>query len=167
LESELIYERHELLDLLGADDLAGNIARIRSVTQRLKDARIAASEAATAALKAKLAEHRNELRMRYAEVTDAVLDEALRSLDELAPSGEIADSDPAQLAAKLEAVDARASKAARQLDEIVAQGKVAHLVINDLVTKPITTEEELDAALERIRDAAAVELANGKQVRLG
>ena len=27
-------------------------------------------------------------------------------------------------------------------------------------------EEELDTALDRIRDAASVELANGKQVRL-
>ena len=37
----------------------------------------------------------------------------------------------------------------------------------DLVSEPITTEEELDIALDRIRQAAVAELADcPKQVRL-
>jgi hypothetical protein len=86
-------------------------------------------------------------------------------LANLVPSAEVSAYDYRQLAANLEAVDGRANKVARQLDEILAQGKVAHIVVNDLVSKPITTEDELDGALDRIREAAAAELANGKQVR--
>jgi len=90
----------------------------------------------------------------------------MRPLNDLVPAPEISPADYGQLAASLEAADSRATKAARQLDEIQAQGKVAHIVVNDLVAKAITTEDELEGALDRIRDAAATELANGKQVRL-
>lgn len=166
LTSEQVSERLELIDLLRGDGLVGSSARIRSITERLRAARTSAAEAAAEALRDKLATLRRDLRERYTEVDDSVLDEALRPLDEIAPKETITTSDLGQLAANFEAAEARAGKAGRQLDEIIAQGKVAHLVVNDLVTKAITTEEELDTALDRIRDAASTELANGKQVRL-
>jgi hypothetical protein len=166
LAAEQIEERHALADLLSDDDLSGNIARIRSITERLRGDRARAAEEVGTQLREKLDELRQRLRDRYTEVDESVLDEALRPLDELAPRGDVSGADHGQLAASIEAADARAQKAARQLDEIVAQGQVAHVVVNDLVTKPITTEDELDAALDRIREAASAELANGKQVRL-
>lgn len=166
LTAEQVAERQELADHLGDDDLAGNIARIRSITERLRSARAAAAEAVAEELRDKLDALRDRLRERYSEVDESVVAEALRSLDELAPGGEISAAEHGQLAANIEAAEARAGRAARQLDEIVAQGQVAHLVVNDLVTKPITNEDELDTALDRIRDAVSVELANGKQVRL-
>ena len=79
---------------------------------------------------------------------------------------EVDEEDHRQLAARLEAADGRATRVERQLDEIAAQGKVAYIAVVELATKPITTEDELDTALGRIRDAAAAELADGKQVRL-
>jgi hypothetical protein len=166
LTAEQVAERHELADLLGDDNLAGNIARIRSIAERLRSARVAAAEAVAEQLREKLGTLRARLRERYPEVDESVVAEALRSLDELAPDGEISAADLGQLAANIEAAETRAGRAARQLDEIVAQGQVAHLLVNDLVTKPITTEDELDTALDRIREAVSVELANGKQVRL-
>lgn len=166
LSTDLAAERAELIDLLGAEELPVNVARIRAITERLNDSRQSAIESATADLKDKVAEKGREIRTQYAEVGEAVLEEALRPLDNLVPTGSSVEEGLGQLLAKAEAVEARAIRVTRQLDEIVAQGKVAHLVIHHLITKPLTTEEELDAALERVRDAAAAELANGKQVRL-
>jgi len=104
--------------------------------------------------------------MQYADVSEAALDEALRPLEELTPSDSQIEAALGQLLAKVEAVDARAVKVTRQLDEVVAQGRVAHLIVHELISKTLTNEEELDTALERLRNAATAELANGKQVRL-
>ena len=52
------------------------------------------------------------------------------------------------------------------LEELQAAGNLARVHVTELVTEPITTEEELDVALGRIRQAAVAELADGKQVRL-
>jgi hypothetical protein len=166
LAADLVGERLELADLLAAEELPANIARIRAITERLVAARLSAIESAATELKEKVGEKVRQIRVQYADVSDAVLDEALRPVEDLVPTGSAVEEALGQLLAKAEAVEARAVKVTRQLDEIVAQGKVAHLVVHDLVTKPLTTEDELDAALERVRDAAAAELANGKQVRL-
>ena len=166
LKADLASERRELADLLDGDDLPGHIARIRSIAERIRVQRAGAAEAVAAALRQKVEELRQRLRDRYSEVDETVLEEALRPLVDLVPGPEISPADYGQLAANLEAADGRATKTARQLDEILAQGKVAHIIVNDLVSRPITTEGELDGALERIREAAAAELANGKQVRL-
>jgi hypothetical protein len=165
LAAGLVTERLELVDLLAAEGLPASIARIRSITERLVAARLSAIESANAELKEKVVEKTRQIRVQYADVNGAVLEEALRPLEDLVPTGSAVEQALGQLLAKAEAVDTRAIKVTRQLDEIVAQGKVAHLVVHDLIRKPLTTEDELDAALERVRDAAAAELANGKQVR--
>jgi hypothetical protein len=166
LSSELAGELRELADLLDGDDLSGHIARIRSINERLNTARTAAASEVAGALSQKLEMLRRRIRDRYSDVDGTILEEALRPLAEIDPGPEGSPSDYGQLAANLEAAEGRANKAARQLDEIIAQGMVAHIVVNDLVSRPITNEDELDGALDRIRDAAAAELANGKQVRL-
>ena len=48
---------------------------------------------------------------------------------------------------------------------IQAAGNLAR-VVSGLVAEPITSEEELEVALGRIRDAVSAELAAGKQVRI-
>ena len=52
------------------------------------------------------------------------------------------------------------------LEELQAAGNLARVHVSQLVTEPITSEDELDVALGRIRQVALVELADGKQVRL-
>jgi predicted nucleic acid-binding Zn-ribbon protein len=124
------------------------------------------AQAAADALRQKLDKLRQRIRERYSEIDDTVFDEALRPLTDLVPKDVVSPAAYGQLAANLEAAEGRADKIARQLDEIQTQGKIARIVVNDLVSKPITNEDELDGALDRIREAAASELANGKQVRL-
>jgi hypothetical protein len=165
LSVELASERREVGDLLDGDDLPGHIARIRSITERIRSERAAAAHVAADALRQKHNELRQWTRERYSEVDEAVLEEALRPLADLAPSDEVSPATYGQLIASLEAAEGRAKKIARQLDEIQIQGKVEYIVVNELVSKPITNEDELNGALDRIREAAASELANGKQVR--
>jgi len=165
LTVDQISERQELSDLLAHDDLVGSIARIRSITSRLSTARSAAADEVAEQLRERVTVLRINLRERYTGVEDTVFAEALRPLDELIPGDDVRGADLAQLAANIEAAKARADRAARQLDEIVTQGQISHLEINDLVNRPISNEEELSDALNRIREAVATELASGKQVR--
>lgn len=165
LSAELAAERAELADLLAGDDLAANIARIRAITERLRTHRTHAAAQTAAELTAKLDQLRQRLRDRYTDLDATIVDEALRPLAELAPPDEPAGADLGRLTANLDAAESRATKVARQLDEIAAQGKVTHLAIAEFAGKPITTEDELDATLDRIRDAATTALADGKQVR--
>jgi hypothetical protein len=166
LTPELTAEPAELVDLLASDDLVPNIARIRAITERLRTYRTQAATQAATELTAKLDRLRQGLRDRYADLDDSTLDEAIRPLSELTPPDEPAAADLGRLMANLDAAESRATKVQRQLDEIAAQGKVAHITVSELATKPINTEDELDATLERIRDAATTALVEGKQVRL-
>jgi hypothetical protein len=166
LTAELASERMELVDLLDGDDLPGHVARIRAISERIRARRTAASEVAAEALRQKVEELGQRIRERYTDVGGAVVDEALRPLTDLTPGLQVLPTDYGQLTANLEAAEGRAIRATRQLDEILTHGNVANVVVNDLVSKPISSEDELDSALERIRDAVATELANGKQVRL-
>jgi hypothetical protein len=166
LTPELIAERAELADLLTGDDLAANIARIRAITERLRTHRTQAAAQAAAELTITLDQFRQRLRDRYTELDATVVDEALRPLAELTPPDEPTAADLGRLVASIDAAESRASKVQRQLDEISAQGKVAHIAVAEIAGKPITTEDELDASLGRIRDAATNALADGKQVRL-
>ena len=94
------------------------------------------------------------------------VDEALRQLEQLAPPDEPTTVPLGDLLARAELVESRAASTARVLEELQAAGNLARIHVMDLVTEPITTEEELDIALGRIRQAALAELADGKQVRL-
>ena len=69
-------------------------------------------------------------------------------------------------ARRLEVAETRCSHAANVLEELQAAGNLARVHVSQVVTEPITSEEELDVALGRIRHAALAELAEGKQVRL-
>jgi hypothetical protein len=54
----------------------------------------------------------------------------------------------------------------QRLDEVVARDRLATVRASDVVADLITTQEDLDAALERIRSQIESLLADGKQVRL-
>jgi len=165
LTAELTAERAELVDLLASDDLPASIARIRAITDRLRTHRQQAASEIAGELAGKLEQLRQRLRDRYTELDDSTLAEALRPLADLTPPDEPTPADIGRLAAHLEVADRRAEEVALRLDEIAARGKIVHVTVAELAGRPITTEDELDATLERLRDAAAAVLADGKQVR--
>ena len=96
----------------------------------------------------------------------SALAEALRPIEKLAPPDDLTSVDASELAARIDSAHARAREATRQLEEIRASGQLAWVRVSELVAEPITAEDEIDPVLNRIREAIATELADGKQVRL-
>jgi hypothetical protein len=92
--------------------------------------------------------------------------EALRPLDDLLPSGPSANASLAELLGRLEVAEARCTHATRVLEELQAAGNLVRIQVSKVAPEPITTEAELDVALERIRQAVLAELAERRQVRL-
>ena len=156
----------ELADLLAAGDLLTHRGRIRELTDKVADARRRATAEMKAALTKKVEGLRAALREQFTDMDVAKVDEALRSLDDLLPSDLTADGSVADLRARLEIAETRYSQAAHVLEDLQAAGNLARVHVSQLVTEPITSEDELNIALERIRHAALAELADKKQVRL-
>lgn len=165
LPESLSAEHAELCDLLTAGDLADHSARITAIAHRLADARRAATADAAARLSTTLEELRARLRGQFSG-DEAALAEVLRPLDALAPPDDLTAVDAATLEARIDSARARAETAARQLEELRAAGRLAWVRVSDLVTEAITEETEIDPVLERIREAIADQLADGKHVRL-
>jgi hypothetical protein len=166
LTDVLAAEHGELRDLLAAGDLTDHAARIIAIGRRLADTRRAATVGAAEQLHHAIDELRAILRERYSNVDEAALAEALRPIEALAPPDDLTGIDAATLEAELDSARARAATAARQLEELRAAGRLAWVDVSDFVTEAITEEAEIDAVLERIREAIADHLADGKQVRL-
>jgi len=157
--------RAELADLLAAGDFLTHRGQIRELTSTVADARARAISSAEQALRTKLDTIRAGVRERFTSMDSAKVDEALRPVDELLPTG-AADVSFTDLQARIEIADARCAHASRVLEELQAAGNLARVHVSEVITEPITSEDELDVALGRVRQVALVELADGKQVRL-
>jgi hypothetical protein len=168
LDSDATAAVGELADLLATGNLLSHRGEIKQLTTKVQDARRHAATEAAAHIISKLDHARAAIRAQFAEMDSAKVDEALRQLEQLAPPAEPATVPLADLLARAELVESRAASTARVLEELQAAGNLARIRVMDLVSEPITTEEELDVALSRIREAALAELAppDPKQVRL-
>ncbi len=166
LPSAAADARAELGDLLAAGDLLTHRGQIKELTTKVADARRKATAESMAALTEKIEGLRAALRERFADMDGGKVDEALRPIDDLLPSDPTAEIGLADLRSRLEVAEMRCAHAASVLEELQAAGNLARVHVSQIVTEPITSEEELDVALGRIRLAAIAELADGKQVRL-
>jgi hypothetical protein len=168
LESDAAAAVGELADLLATGNLLSHRGEIKQLTTKVQDARRHAATEAAAHITSRLDDARAAIRARFAEMDSGKVDEALRQLEQLAPPDEATTVPLGDLRARAELVESRAASTARVLEELQAAGNLARIRVMDLVSEPITTEEELDAALDRIRQAALAELAppDPKQVRL-
>ena len=102
----------------------------------------------------------------FIDVDEAAFAEALRPLEALRPPDDLTTADAATLEARIDSARARADTAARQLEELRAAGRLAWVSVSELAPDPIIEEEEIDPVLERIRQAIADQLGDGKHVRL-
>jgi hypothetical protein len=166
LEADATAAVGELSDLLATGNLLSHRGEIKQLTIKVQDARRHAATEAAAHITSKLDRARSAIRAGFAEMDTGRLDEALRQLDQLEPPAEPTTVPLGDLLARIELVEPRAANTVRVLEELQAAGNLARVRVTELVSEPITTEEELDIALGRIRQAAAAELADGKQVRL-
>jgi hypothetical protein len=166
LPSEASDAHTKLVDLLAAGNLFTHRGQIKDLTTKITEARRKAVIETRSALSEKLEDLRASLRERFADMDGGKVDEALRPVDDLLPSDPTAEVGLADLRTRLEVADTRCAHAANVLEELQAAGNLARVHVSEVVTEPITSEEELDVALGRIRLAAIAELADGKQVRL-
>lgn len=166
LPSDAVEACAELADLLAAGDLLTHRGRIKELKNKVADARLKAQDEAIAALTEKVQALRTALRQRFTDMDSGKVEEALRLVDNLLPSDSIVRISLADLRARLEIADTRSTQAAHVLEELQAAGNLARVYVSQIVAESITSEEELDVALERIRHAALAVLADGKQVRL-
>ena len=156
----------ELVELLSGDDLVAHAARITGLARSLSDVRQAAARQTAESLADTIERHRNRLRQDFGDLEESVVAEALRPLIDLTPPDDLGGMEAAVLASRIDSADARAAEALARLDELRSAGRLAWVRASEFVTEPIATEEEIDPALDRLREAIAAELADGRQVRL-
>ncbi len=166
LSDELQVLHAELVELLAGGDLVAHAARITALARQLIEARQAAAGEAAQRLVRAIEGHRDRLRRDFGDLESSAVDEALRPLIQLTPAEDLHGADAAALASQIDSAQARAAEARRRLDELRSEGRLAWVRAGEFVTEPITTEEEIDPALDRLREAIASELADGRQVRL-
>ena len=167
LPSDAATARTELADLLAAGDFMTHRGQIRELTTKVGDARRKTVAETMAALTAKVEAMRAGLRLRFPDMDAAKFDEALRPVVELLPSEPPAEINLGDLRARLEVAESRSAHASGVLEELQAAGNLVRVVVSQIVTEAITSEGELDVALDRIRRVVMEELDEpGKQVRL-
>ena len=160
-------EQHaELVELLTGGDLVDRAARIIDLTRRLTAFREGAVNDAAERLAAEVEQLRQAIRRDFSDIDGGALAEALRPLDELFPSSDTRELEATALEAQIDSARARAMEARRQLEELRFAGSLSWVRVSEFITEPITNEDEIGPALDRIREAIAAELADGRQVRL-
>ena len=163
---EAVRHKHfELKDLLSDSDLAAHATTAVAVAERLARAREDASRAAAGRLNAVLEEIRSRIRSEFSDLDASTLAEVLGQFDRLVPPDLLGELGASELEARVDSARARAGKARRQLEDVRTAGRVSWITTGDIVSGPISTEDEVEPALDRIREVVAGELADGKQVR--
>jgi len=163
---EAVRHKHsELQDLLSDSDLATHAATAIAVAEHLARAREDAAQVAADRLNAVLEEIRSRIRSEFSDLDASTLAEVLGQFDRLVPPDLLGELGASELEARVDSAHARAGEARRQLEDVRTAGRVSWISTGDIVPGPISTEDEIEPALDRIRDVVAGELADGKQVR--
>ncbi|MCY3947565.1 MAG: hypothetical protein OXF61_00025, partial [Acidimicrobiaceae bacterium] len=138
-----------------------DLAKNKSHTTKIEQAKANALASLQGAVAEKVAEATSALRSRYPSVDDDVFDEAIAPLSRLADATEIP-----LLRANIQSVDGAVGSVSDALDALVATREVRHVRAAEVWSAPITSETELDAALGRLREAVLSELSENTEVRL-
>lgn len=166
LVDESAAEHAELVGLLSGGDLAGHAARIIELGRRLTEVRQAQTRGAALRLIDVIQRHSKSLSSEFDDLEGTAVAEALRPLEALMPPDDLAGTEAGTLIARIDSADHAFRDARRRLEELRSEGRLSWVRASEYVTEPIATEEEIDPALGRLREAIADELAEGKQVRL-
>jgi hypothetical protein len=157
-------------DLLRSGDLAAHLGIVRQLVQDQRGAYRAAWEAAVQDLRQEVEASSASLRQRFAGlVEEGPLEEALKPLRDLAPAAEATPETGASLEAlrgRLSRVPALARQVEADLMAVTTRTEVVRIRLRDLYGGVVTSEQDLDALLERIRQAVLEALAQGKHIVL-
>ena len=157
----------KLADLLHGPNLIQNLGQVQQIVIEHEQAYRDAWTSTAQELRDRVTRAAEELRERFKGLEDAVLEEALRPLRELSPTPDASpDTGPAleTLRSRLANLPTTTERIEQQLLETTTTHEVAHLRLRDLYPGPITSEEELEALVARLRQAVQDHLAQGKHV---
>lgn len=152
----------ELTELINAGRLADDLAQIRRLTAELENVHAQAVTEARSAIRTEVDAALERLRARHAGIDDEVFVEATQDLEALATEN---TDDAAGLAARRQAVVGAEQRAAFLLDKLATSRDVAYVQAAAVWPHPITSEEDLDAAMDRLRAAVAERLSDDAEVR--
>ena len=159
-----------LEELLAASDIAGQFPAIRTLVRHLREAREVAWQALASEVRARVSEEAERLRSRdLGRMDPMAIEEVLRPLTQLAPPADAtAEQGPdlAVLRARLSSVESVAGPAAAQLEELASKTQVVRVRLRDLYDGVVTSQDDLEALVDRIRSAAGKVLAEGKRFLL-
>lgn len=160
----------KLTELLRGPNLVGQLGAIRSLVAEHRSRRSNAWEATTGDLRAAVLMHVEAVRARYAgTVEESALTEALRVVQALAPAEEASpETGPSleTLRARRTALEGVVAQVESQLAAMASTAEVIRVRVRDLYEGLVTSEEDLEALLKRVRQAAEEALAQGKHFLL-
>lgn len=157
-----------LRDLLQGPDLVLQLGTVGRLVAEQRAACRAAWEAVVRDLRRETGRRVVDLQQRFAGVVEeTVLDEATRPLCDLVPAENVSpETGPSleTLRSRLASIPALAARIESDLTAMATRTEVARLRLRELYGGVITSEEELEALIERLRQAALEALAQGKHI---
>ncbi len=150
----------ELQELLDRARYGEDLARIKSLTTTIESAAKTEEEDRRDEVTSKIEAAIQSLRSRYPKVEDDTFDGTTSPLKELSKADSLA-----LLRANADAVPGAVQRISDQLDAISTTKEVRHVRVSDVWGAPISTEEELDTALDRLREAVLAKLDDDAEVR--
>ncbi len=150
----------ELRELLDRARYGDDLARIKSLMTSIETAAKIEEESLRTTVTSEVEDAVEKLRSRYPQVDDDAFVDATAPLKALA-----AATDLAILRANVHAITGTAQQALDNLDALSTTKEVRHIRIGDIWSGPITSAEDLDTALSRLREAVLAQLDDDTEVR--
>jgi hypothetical protein len=151
---------NELSELLKRARYQEDLAQIKSLTTKLEDRASAEVETLRVSINSESSQVISQLRSRYPNIGDVQFEEAAADLRAL--SG---PSDLQVLRANRNAIDSLQSRASDALDVLSTTREVRHVKASEIWSGPITSDDDLKAALARLREAVLAQLNDQTEVR--
>lgn len=150
----------ELDELLKRARYAADLARIKTLTTTIETEAAVEAQALTAELVIAVEGAISSLRSRHPSIDDGVFENTVAPLRSLTGA-----TDLLALRANVHAVVGVSQGVADALDVLATTREVRHVKVADVWSGPITSTDDLDTALARVKEAVLAELADDTEVR--
>jgi hypothetical protein len=151
---------NELTEMLQRARYGEDLARIKTLTTTIEDATAKEREACSTRIVSQVEDAIQTLRTRYPALDDDAFDTAVAPLSTLTTP-----TDLATLRANAQSVAGVAQSVAAALDVLSTTKQVRHVTMTDVWGGPITSADDLETALSRLREAVLAQLDDDTEVR--
>ncbi|WP_419930860.1 BREX system P-loop protein BrxC [Candidatus Poriferisodalis sp.] len=151
----------ELGELLDRAQYSDDLAQLRSLTASVELAAEQERIEFRARVTSQVEDALENLRSRYPRVDDSAFEDATEPLRGLTTSNDLS-----LLRASADAVPGIVLRVAELLDALSTTKEVRHIRVSDVWGGPITSLDDVDTALERLREALLAQLDDNTEVRL-